>query len=277
MGSNYTLPWLIKPTALFRLYTPPQDTQPAPGGQLLIEVDNTGAPARHFRFAFADATNITVDLPAAQLLPAATAALAGYTLHYHLSPDAIHIRDSRFSGNWLDLLDEVEHGRITVTNAKDSPDAANLLAAAVRAAAGDDFTVGGALRWCIDGGDSDQLALLLQHLPVSLAAISGRPTFQRDDCPAVTAAEFQLTTHERNCRPQPQQTSPGTPATATRSTRTEPPTTSQQPCCHPRYSRPAPAQAPPAHHPLLAGPRLPQKVQHLPITGNIKNIPTPTQ
>ena len=158
MATPSTIPWTIKSTALFRIFMP--EIQPTLlSGYLLLEVDGTGKAARSYRFHLAGTATIHNDLPAGQLLPLPEA--ADCVIHYHLTPDFIRLRDSRFSGEWLDLIEEIHRGRITIT--RDGVDYASEILRAAQTAATADPAFGAAIRWCIDGGDGEDLHLLL-HL-----------------------------------------------------------------------------------------------------------------
>ena len=184
MSDTLPLPWIIKSVALFRIFSPP-DPPPSPAGHLLLEVDDTGKTARSFRFKLTGTAHLTIDLPLSQLLPLPT--VAAFTAHYHLPPDFLQLRDSRFSTDWFDFTDEVDRGHISITH--NGTDAATPYLEAVRTA---DPSVGASLRWCVDAVDGEDLYLHLQHLPTALSNISGRPTFSRDTCPATDIAAFLL-------------------------------------------------------------------------------------
>ncbi len=187
MSDTPPLPWTIKSVALFRIFSPP-DPPPSPAGHLLLEVDDTGKAARSFRFKLTGTAHLNIDLPLSQILPLPT--VAAFTAHYHLPPDFLQLRDSRFSTDWFDFTNEVDRGRISITHAGE--DATTPYLEAVRTAAAADPSIGASLRWCVDGVDGEDLYLHLQHLPTALSNISGRPSFSRDTCPGTVIAAFRL-------------------------------------------------------------------------------------
>jgi hypothetical protein len=56
------------------------------------------------------------------------------------------------------------------------------------------YEKGGVLRWAINVSPAEELELVLQSLPVSLAAINGRPAFLKDICPGHNVTRLNIAT-----------------------------------------------------------------------------------
>jgi len=179
MGPPPTNSWDVRPTNLFQIYQPEDVESMGLCGNLLIEVDNMGIPARHFRFAVYDEELIAITIPADKIssMPGCTA----FKIVFQFRPDEIKFRNNTFSEDWMDITTMVKAGKAlpTIEEADHTDEFLKIAETAHEA----DHTRGGVLRWCINVTHTEELELCLMNLPVALSGIAGRPAFKRDTCP----------------------------------------------------------------------------------------------
>jgi len=180
--------WTIKPTNLFKIYNPDNLDVTSLSGELLLEVDNTGKPARSFRFEVYGENTLTVTDQADNLssLPGCEA----FAITLQFNPNEIFFRDNMFSGEWLDITDLVSRGRALVTI--DDTDHTDEFLELVLQEKEKDHTKGGVIRWCANVSPAEDIELCLQVLPISLSGLAGRPAFVKDICPAMMVGKFQI-------------------------------------------------------------------------------------
>jgi len=180
MGPPTAEQWDVRPLNLFRLHQVEDTETSALCGNLLIEVDNKGQLARHFRYAIFSDELITVTVPAKTIssLPGCEA----FSISMQFRPDEITLRDNTFSQDWMDVTDLVRTGKALPTI--DDTDHVEEFLHIAEMEHDTDHTKGGVLRWCINVTHTEELELCLQCLPLAISAVKGRPALMKDSCPA---------------------------------------------------------------------------------------------
>ena len=182
--------WDIKPTSLFRIYSPDNTGQLDLSGNLLLEIENNGKPARSFRFALSGDNIIGVTTPADKITSYPGCEAFRITIQFR--PDEVVLRDNCFSSEWMDVADLVAKGKALPT-LEDTDHTDEFLEITERNKTAN-CEKGGVLRWAINVSPTEELELVLQSLPVSLAAINGRPAFVKDICPGHNVTKMNIIT-----------------------------------------------------------------------------------
>ena len=159
-------------------------------GNLLLEIENNGDPARSFRFAVYGDNIIGVGTPADKIT--SYPGCEAFRIQIQFRPDEIVLRDNTFSSEWMDVAELVAKGKALPT-LEDADHTDEFLDITERSKI-HDYTKGGALRWAINVSPTEELELVLQSLPVSLAAINGRPAFVKDICPGHNVTKMKIHT-----------------------------------------------------------------------------------
>jgi len=175
--------WVILPEEDFQLATPRDPGEL--GAELMAQVRSNGRVMDHFRVAVGGSRILQAAFHTKSIYT--NNSIIGATLRYEIWPRDITIRRNMCTSDWMDLTNLVASNDIL--GYKPAEAAGPSTDAAAEELCNEDILrflnglsekshCGAAIRWAVGIGADQKLELILQGLPASAAALTGKPTLR---------------------------------------------------------------------------------------------------